>query len=126
MALVAGGACSWGPNPYLPPASATPLEVLTAYLEAYKNGQCGFARQLWVAAIGHVGDGDLCGDAQLQAYSISPEPATPTPDLAEFFTTLRTTGSNDGSIEPGATGWFFQLARQADGSWRIKSGGSGP
>ena len=124
--FVAVGACSFGSNPYLPPANAAPLEVLTAYLEAYRGGQCGFARQLWIAAIRQVGDGDLCGDAHLTEYQIDPEPAAAAPDHAEFYTTLTTTGSNDGSVEPGETGWFFELGRQSDGTWRIMQGGSGP
>ena len=119
-------ACSFGPNKYLSPANATSLEVLTAYLDAYKAGQCSWARQLWIDPVPHTGDGDLCGDAQLLAYSVSPEPARPTFDIANFATSLTTSGSRDGSVEPGRTTWFFQLNRQADGAWRIRSGGSGP
>ena len=125
-ALVALGACSWGPNPYVPPASATALEVLMAYLEAYKGGRCGFARQLWLDGVPNTGDGDLCGDAQLLGYRINTEPATPTLGVLVFVTYLTTTGSRDGSVEPGDMIWFFQLTRQVDGSWRITGGGSGP
>jgi hypothetical protein len=124
--VVAAAACSFGLNPYLPPANATPLEVLTAYLEAYKGGQCGVARQLWIAAVAHTGDGDLCGDAQLLTYRLNPEPATPAADIAEFASTLTTNGSADGSVQAGEITWFFELDRQADGSWRIRGGGSGP
>jgi hypothetical protein len=124
--VVAVGACSFGANPYLPAANATPLAVLTAYLAAYKDGQCEFARRLWITAMRQVGDGDLCGDAHLTEYQINPEPAAAAPDRVEFYTTLTTTGSNDGSVEPGETGWFFELGRQSDGTWRILQGGSGP
>jgi hypothetical protein len=126
LVAVAVSGCSFGPNPYLPPANATPLEVLTAYLEAYKGGRCSWARQLWIDPVPNTGDGDLCGDAQLLSFSVSPEPARPTVDIANFATSLTTSGSRDGSVEPGRMTWFFQLNRQADGSWRIEGGGSGP
>jgi hypothetical protein len=124
--FVAVGACSFGSNPYLPPANDSPLEVLTAYLEAYKGGQCGFGRQLWIDATPHTGDGDLCGQAQLITYRLNPDPATPAADIADFASTLTTNGSRDGSVQPGETIWFFELDRQADGAWRIRGGGSGP
>lgn len=109
----------------VPPDSASPSVVLDFYLRAYRAGDCPAARSVWVGTH-QIGDGDLCGDARLDAFRIDPDPATPTVDAAEFGTTLTTSGSRDGSVRSGDVTWFFILHRQPGGAWRIVGGGSGP
>jgi hypothetical protein len=119
-ALVAGCA---GPSITAPPTSAAPSVVLETYLRAFEAGNCGAGRQVWHAS----GDaGDLCGATTLSAYQFTGPPATPSATEVEYAVDLTTTGTGDGSVQPGQTLWFFQLDRQADGSWRITQAGSGP
>lgn len=98
--------------------------MLQTYLEALQNGDCTTARSLGTSTL-TVGNGDLCGDVRLYSFSIPGDPATPTPDEAEFGTTLTTSGDGH-SIAPGEMIWFYDLKKQSDGSWRIVGGGSGP
>jgi hypothetical protein len=119
-ALVAGCA---GPSVTAPPASAAPSVVLETYLRAFEAGDCGAGRQMWQ---GSGAGGDLCGATALSAYQFTGPPATPSPTEVEYAVELTTTGTGDGSVQAGQTLWFFQLDRQADGSWRITQAGSGP
>ena len=71
------------------------------------------------------GNGELCGATDVSSYTISPVPAG-TANEKVFATTITTSGTADGSIQAGATTWFYDLVQQADGSWRLAGGGSGP
>jgi hypothetical protein len=108
-----------------PPADAAPDVVVRAYLEALVRGDCS-AEQVLGTGRFMSGSGELCGHTTVKSYSLGGTPATPTPDEAVFATTLVTTGTSDGSVQPGDLIWFFDLIRQPDGSWRIAGGGSGP
>lgn len=89
-------------------------------------GNCNAGRQLTTGTF-VVGNGELCGATQVTSYSISRQPVTPSAATdVTFATNLITTGTTDGSIRPGTLTWFYSLKLQADGSWRITGGGSGP
>jgi hypothetical protein len=123
VAVLAMSACV--PGGALPPVSAGPEVVLDAYLRALEAGDCVKGQRL--ATLTFVkGNGELCGDTHVSAYEIGPEPARPSSEEAVFAATLTTTGTADGSIQAGEIIWFYSLRRQADGSWRIVGGGSGP
>lgn len=121
LALVLGG-CA-GPSITAPPVSASASAVLEAYLRAFEAGDCGAAGQVWK---GSGEDGNLCGSTTLSRYQFTGPPATPSATEVEYAIDLTTTGTGEGSIQPGETLWFFILDRQANGAWRITSGGSGP
>lgn len=107
------------------PSPAPPDVVLGAYLNALVAGDCDAARKLWVVTNGHT-PGELCGAVRVSAAKVRPGAATPSANEVVFVTTLTTSGSDDGTVPPGDIIWFFSLDRQADGSWRIVGGGSGP
>ncbi len=95
------------------------------YFRALAAGDCDTGRKL--AADGFKqGAGDLCGHTQVRAYGIEGAPAQPSADEVVFATTLTTTRTDDGTVRAGQITWFFSLRRQANGSWRITGGGSGP
>lgn len=108
-----------------PPAAAAPDIVLRYYLDALVRGDCSTSRSVWTGAA-HIGDGDLCGATRVTSYIIGGAAPSPFTDEAEYVTTLITTGTGDGSIQPGSTTWFYDLKRQPGGAWRVVSGGSGP
>lgn len=109
----------------VPPDSAAPEVVLDTYLRALVAGDCDTGRKLATATFGK-GSGELCGATRVSAYRIDAGPARPSADEVVYSTILTTTGSDDGSIEPGETMWFYSIDRQAIGAWRISGGGSGP
>jgi hypothetical protein len=108
----------------IPPASASADVVLDTCLRALVAGDCADGRKLTTATV-VKGNGELCGDARVSDYKINPEPGGG--GTEEVYATILTTGgSSDGSIQAGSMTWFYQLVQQADGSWRIAGGGSGP
>jgi hypothetical protein len=108
----------------LPPAGASASVVLDTYLRALVVGDCTTANAL-VASTFTFGNGELCGDVKVSAFSVPRGPATPGQSTVEYASVLTTEGSNDGSIPSGKTTWFYQL-RQQGGDWKLVSGGSGP
>lgn len=73
-----------------------------------------------------MGDGDLCGATHLIAFTILDQSAAPTSGMFVFATNLTTDGRADGTVPSGDMTWFFTLAHQPGGPWRISGGGSGP
>jgi hypothetical protein len=108
----------------LPPAGASASVVLDTYLRALVAGDCTTAHAL-AASTFTVGNGELCGDVRVSAFTAPTGPATPGHNTVEYASDLTTDGSSDGSIPSGKTTWFYQL-RQQDGDWKLVSGGSGP
>lgn len=116
----------------LPPAGAparqvpgTPArQVLDTYLKAVQAGDCATAHALATATF-RVGNGELCGDVDVKTFTVDAETQVPDGTIS-FATQLVTGGSGDGSIPPGHLTWFYNLKKQANGSWRLISGGSGP
>ena len=121
--VLALAAC--GPAVAVPPDSAAPEVVLDTYLRALVAGDCDTGRKLATATF-RIGSGELCGSAHVTAYRIETGQAHPSPDEVVYSAILTTTGSDDGSIEPGEILWFYSLDRQPSGSWRIVGGGTGP
>lgn len=117
-------ACSRGQSVALPAKDAAPAEVLTTYLQALRSGDCQSAHALATSSFVH-GNGELCGDLTVSAYTPLGEPATPRDGEVVFGTNLTTKGG-DGSMPDGNHTWFYTLDRQPDGTWRIVGGGSGP
>jgi len=111
----------------IPPVSATPEVVLDTYLRTLIAGDCATGRKLGAGGFLTIHAGDLCGQTRVTADHVLPGgPAYPNPSEAVYAVQLTTTGSADGTIQPGAVPWFYSLDRQTDGSWRITGGGSGP
>jgi len=111
----------------LPPTSAAPEVVLDTYLRTLIAGDCETGRRLGAGLFLTIHAGDLCGQTRVTSYHVSPGgPAYPNASEAVFAVQLTTTGSADGTVQPGGLAWFYSLDRQADGSWRISNGGSGP
>ena len=108
----------------LPAKDAAPAEVLSAYLQALRSGDCQSAHALATSSFVH-GNGELCGDLTVSAYTPLVDPATPRDGEVVFATNLTTQGG-DGSMPDGLHTWFYALDRQPDGAWRIVGGGSGP
>jgi len=107
-----------------PPDSASARTVLEAYLRALQDGNCAAGRVLGTPAF--RGDGDLCGETTVSAWTVNKEFDGSQPGETEFNTTLTTTGTSDGTIAPGDETWFFSLHKQPNSAWRLDGGGSGP
>ena len=148
LALVGGGALavwlltggsSTHPNTVLKPASspggvsgstpsalasedAAPAQVLDAYLRALKAGDCKVAQALTTSSF--ASNGELCGHLQVKSYTPVGHPATP--GYEAIFSTNLITQGGDASMPDGLHTFFYSLTRQADGAWRVASGGSGP
>lgn len=127
FALLVGAvlaACAAGPT--VPPDSAPPDVVLTAYLTALVAGDCSGAHALALPSF-TAGNGDLCGAITVSAFTPLTAPATPYGGEVVYATTLTVTrGSDDGSVVAGDHIRFYQLDQQPNGAWRLTSGGSGP
>ena len=113
------------PTDMTPPVAGPPIVVLKLYLEALVRGDCGAGKALGTGTF-RFGNGELCGSTTVTSATIDGEPATPNAEQVVFATTLVTTGTDDRSIAPGEMTWFYTLRLQADGTWRITGGGSGP
>lgn len=124
LALAACGGSSSSAAVPLPPAGAPASVVLGTYLRALVAGDCATAHALAASTFSR-GNGELCGDVVVSAYSTPTGPARSGRHAVEYASDLTTEGSSDGSVAPGQTTWFYRLERQ-DGEWRLVSGGSGP
>lgn len=124
VVAVASAACA---APFAMPAdSAGPQVVLERYLAALAAGECDAGRRLATATF-TTGNGELCGHADVTAYRLDPGmPAQPSANEVVFSVQLTTGGTDDGSVRPGQTLWFYSLARQPNGAWRLTGGGTGP
>lgn len=117
-------ACS-GPGFSPPPDSAPPDVVLGAYLQALVRDDCSAGTALGTSTFG-LGSGELCGQTKVTSFTIDGPPAGSIATEVVFATTLVTSGTRDGSVQPGTLTWFFDLKRQPNGAWRLAGGGSGP
>ena len=121
--LVLSACASTAPDPIaLPSKDAAPIEVLGAYMRALKAGDCKAAQALATTAF--ASNGELCGRVKVKSYTPVGVPAT-RGDQANFSMNLITEGG-DASMPDGLHTWFYTLALQADGAWRLVGGGSGP
>lgn len=121
-ALLVAGCANFSP----PPVSAGPDIVLRAYLDALVLGNCSAGKALGTIDFQRVGGGELCGATHVKSFTIAGPAPSPFSDEVVYATNLVTTGSADGSVPAGSITWFYDLKRQADGSWRLVGGGSGP
>ena len=94
------------------------------YLVALKAGDCRSAHALATSSFAR-GNGELCGDLDVTAYTTPQGPATPNDHEVVYATTLTTKGGDE-TVPDGQHIWFYSLDRQPDGSWRLAGGGSGP
>lgn len=118
-------ACGGPSYTTIPPDSAAPAVVLDAYLRALQSGDCSAGRALGTPTF-RPGNGELCGDAEVSAFRVVGDPATPNNDEVVFATRLTTSGSHDGTVPAGEIPWFYSLDRQPNGAWRLVGGGTGP
>lgn len=109
----------------MPPDAAPPEVVVATYLRALVAGDCTAGKVLGTATF-RIGNGELCGATSVSSFTI--EGPAPDPNATEwvFATTLITTGTADGSVQPGSMTWFYDLKREPNGPWRLVGGGSGP
>lgn len=109
----------------MPPDNAPPDVVLETYLEALETGDCATAHSLTTDTF-TVGNGELCGALRVTRSEIAAgNPAQPRDGEVVFATTITVVGG-DQSMPDGDHIWFYDLQRQANGTWRITGGGSGP
>jgi hypothetical protein len=113
----------------VPPDSATPEQVVRAYVTALNAHDCGTARDLTVPEEWSYSDG-WCDDvASLENFDIVGS-VSPTPDRVEsvgvtFDLDWRFL-HGDGSMPEGRTAWGYELQRtSADAPWRIVGQGMG-
>jgi hypothetical protein len=123
-ALLVVAACA-RPGFSVPPDSAPPEVVLATYLRALVVGDCAAGKALGTATF-RLGNGELCGATSVSSFTIQGPAPDPNATELVFATMLVTTGTADGSIQPGSMTWFYDLRREPDGSWRLVGGGSGP
>lgn len=107
-----------------PPAGASHALVLETYLQALVAEDCDTAHTLGVDTF-TVGNGELCEAVDVTAFEPIGEPAGPHDGEVTYSTVLTTSGTRDGSIQPGRLTWFYSLANR-EGEWRLIGGGSGP
>lgn len=91
--------------------------VLDTYLRALQSGDCTAARAVATPTF-KVGNGDLCGEVKVSAFSVDSQPSTPGLDDVVYSTALTTAGNADGTIAPGKTIWFYDLKRHS-GQWKL-------
>ena len=122
--LASCAACETHSTVALPPAGAPARQVLDTYLQALQAGDCDTAHAL-AAGTFRSGNGELCGDVDVKTVKVAADTQVPDGTIT-FATQMVTGGSHDGSIPPGQLTWFYSLKKQANGSWRLVGGGSGP
>ena len=107
--------------PSAPAVDATPVEVLTAYLEAVEAGDCPAA--LVVALGGDIvpTTNALCSSSTVSAFEVDSSLTQPSSDSLIVGVTVTTTGGAFG-LPDGPNPWFFTLTRQASGAWRVSGG----
>ena len=103
--------------------SATPRQVLDAYLLALQAGNCSTTHEYAVDRF--LTDGELCGHVNVLSYRSDSYTAQPSPDEVVLAATLTIKGG-DQSLQDGDHLWFYTLRRQPTGAWRLSAGGSGP
>jgi hypothetical protein len=124
LGLAVGGEGRSATGVQTAPDPTSPGQVVDAYLTAFRVGDCDEGGR-WTSE-SFPGNGDLCGFVTIDDYTVNGA-ATPTPDQQVFAVDLHVTkGSADGTVPEGEVTWFYQLNRQADGTWKIIGGGSGP
>jgi hypothetical protein len=105
-----------------PPVDATPFEVLTAYLEAVQARNCPAA--LIVSLSGDIvpTTNALCSSsARVTAFAVDANATQPSEGTEVFHVAMTTTGGAFG-LPDGQNPWFFALARQPSGAWRVSAG----
>jgi hypothetical protein len=122
-ALVLVAACRTGA---VPPNSATPREVLAAFLAAAQARDCALARAL-VAPSGAQQVDSFCGSIQVHSFQIIGDGNGAAPNAHEVvFATMLGVSGGDVTLPDGSHTIFFDLLQQPGGEWRIAGGGSGP
>ncbi len=106
----------------IPADSATPRQVLDAYLLALQAGDCATTHEYAVDQF--LTDGELCGHVNVLSYRSDAYRSEAT-DQVELAATLTIKGG-DQSLQDGDHLWFYTLRRQPTGAWRLSAGGSGP
>lgn len=108
----------------VPPDSASADDVLAAYLRALRSGDCSTTHALATGTFG-PDNGDLCGRVRVNAARVDGRPVELHAGELTYMTTINVTGADE-SMYQGDNTWFYSLAQQPSGAWRLVSGGSGP
>lgn len=108
----------------LPAATASPRQVLEAWVRAVEAGDCPTEKALSTSTF-TPGNGALCGRSEITAARPDPYERSPDPSQVTYATWLTVTGG-DASLPDGEHLWFTTLRQQSGGAWRLVEGGSGP
>jgi hypothetical protein len=111
------------PAPSAPPVDGSPLEILTAYLQAVEDRNCPAA--MIVAAPTNIAPttNALCSSsARVTAFEVDPASSQPIDDTVVFSVTMTTTGGAF-NLPDGPNAWYFTLTKQPTGAWRVSEGG---
>ena len=102
----------------MPPDSAAPDVVLETYLRAQVAGDCTTVRALTLETA-------VPCDGSIKAYAFDHSRSFSLPDgSVQFHVTLTVT--IEFGMTAGEHGFYYYLARQPNGVWRVTSGGDGP
>lgn len=110
-------------EPSAPAFDASPLEVLTAYLQAVKDRNCPAAMVTTALADIVPTTNALCASsARVTAFEVNASPSQSSDERVVFSVTMTTTGGAF-NLPDGPNAWSFTLARQRSGPWRVTGGG---
>ena len=121
----------------VPPADATPEQVVTAYLKSLDAHDCETAEAVMTDDARGIATGwchEVAGlsDAHVGGHSLVPpkysgrEPGEQVADVAVTFDLDWRLFHNDPSLPEGTTTWGYELVRSTpDAPWRIFSEGTG-
>ena len=112
------------PRVTVPPDSAAPDVVLSAYLSALQARDCDAAEQ-FVGSFVYRWNDALCGEfTYITGFKIIGLPQVLQPNSIRQNTVLTITGG--GIYPPGDTSFGFELQQQTGGAWRIIEALPGP
>ena len=113
------------PVPSAPPVDASPLTVLTAYLQAVQDRNCPAALAAATTDFTPNTNAFCASSIRITGFEINPTPARPNATEEVFGLTLTTQGG-DFNLPDGDHTWFYKLTYQSGIGWRVSGGGTGP
>ena len=113
------------PVPSAPPVDATPLTVLTVYLQAVQDRNCPAALAAATTDFTPNTNAFCASSLRITGFEINPNPSRPSATEEVFGLTLSTQGG-DFMMPDGDHTWFYTLTYQPGIGWRVSGGGTGP
>ena len=121
MLCCAFAGCGGHATVSIPPTTAPSDVVLDTYLQALVAGDCAAARAMETGQLAGECNTTIRKYAFDHGRSFSPSFA---PDSVQFVVSVTVSGVGGGL--DGDHNWFYWLARQPNGPWRVTSAGTGP